>query len=119
MAEFFDDVKRIRDTIQRIEAVVGDVETRHEELLLAYNKDQTEKANRALEQAMSNITTYSNNVRNRLKKMDGQVSATRVGGGVGGSPLLCTMHPLRIVRTRWRVEVDTTCSLGTNCWFCV
>ena len=38
-----------------------------------YNKDQTEKANRALEQAMSNISTYSNNVRNMLKKMDQQV----------------------------------------------
>ena len=36
MAEFFADVKRIRDTINRIEIVIGDVETRHEELLLAY-----------------------------------------------------------------------------------
>eukprot|EP00038_Savillea_parva_P030338 m.77173 g.77173 ORF g.77173 m.77173 type:complete len:308 (-) comp9117_c0_seq1:2211-3134(-) len=72
MAEFFADVKRIRDTVSRIEVVIGDVETRHEELLLAYNKDQTDKANKALEQAMSNISTYSNNVRNLLKKMDQQ-----------------------------------------------
>jgi len=70
MEGFFSEVKLVREMIERIETSMGDVETRHEELMLAYKKDTTEKANLELEKAMNTITTLATKVRNRLKSME-------------------------------------------------
>lgn len=72
MADFFLDVKKIRDTITRIQEKIGEVNHRHEALLVAYSQEQTEKANQALETTMSAISQLSNNVRVMLKKMEQQ-----------------------------------------------
>eukprot|EP00041_Stephanoeca_diplocostata_P012728 m.213906 g.213906 ORF g.213906 m.213906 type:complete len:306 (+) comp19064_c0_seq1:368-1285(+) len=72
MADFFLDVKKIRDTITRIQEKIGEVNHKHEALLVAYSQEQTEKANQALESTMATISQLSNNVRVMLKKMEQQ-----------------------------------------------
>lgn len=70
MAAFFADVKTIRDTIQKIQENIDIVEHKHEDLLVAYSQEQTNRANTALDETMSKITNLANNVRIKLKRMD-------------------------------------------------
>lgn len=70
MATFFEEVKKIRDTIQKIQEYIDIVEHKHEDLLVAYSVEQTKVANDALDESMGKITTLANNVRIKLKRMD-------------------------------------------------
>jgi t-SNARE complex subunit (syntaxin) len=70
MAAFFEEVKKIRDTIQKIQEYIDIVEHKHEDLLVAYSVEQTKVANDALDESMGKITTLANNVRIKLKRMD-------------------------------------------------
>jgi len=70
MQTFFDDVKKVRDDIQQIEQLVGVVEHRHDDLLVAVSQDQTARANEELDKNMDQISKIANRVRAKLKKLD-------------------------------------------------